>query len=198
MDELIRNLTNRGFNILTAKDEEEALKLAKEFIDIAKSIGLGGSTSVKECGVLEYITNLKDKKVFNQYEKGITTKENLKRRKEGLLSDLYVTSCNAITIDGALVNCDGAGNRVAAMIFGPNKVLLIVGKNKIVKDKHAAFRRIREVAVPKNIDRMNKIAVENGKEPYHNEKIVARKYTIIEGDEEGRINIILVDKELGF
>ena len=87
------------------------------------------------------------------------------------MSGLCITGCNAITKKGELVNADGDGNRVAAQIFGPKKVLLVVSKNKIVESVKEGFGRIRGVAAPKNIERMNAKAISMGKEPRYNEEI---------------------------
>lgn len=192
------NLEKNGFEVIEVKDSEEALKIAKEFIKDGMKIGLGGSTSVAQIGLLKYVTELENIELCNQYESGIDMAENLRRRREGLLSDLYITSSNAITENGELVNADGSGNRVAAQIFGPKKVLLVVGKNKIVKDIEAGFERIKNVAAVKNIERMNNKAIEMGKEPHYNADNIANKFSFINGDEKGRTTIILVDEELGY
>ncbi len=106
MKEVKEPLEKNGFSVYIVKDAQEALKLSKEFLKGVKSIGLGGSTSVVEIGLLDYLTNQKEIKLYNQYEPNISMEENLKRRREGLLSDLYITSSNAITKDGVLVNAD--------------------------------------------------------------------------------------------
>ncbi len=176
----------------------EALELAKTFFADISTIGLGGSTSVAQIGLLNYILKRKDLTVSNQYEQGIDMQENLNRRREGLLADLYVTGCNAITENGELVNADGSGNRVAAQIFGPKKVLLIVGKNKIVPTLKDGFDRITNIAAVKNINRMNNKAKEMGKEPKYNQENIANKFAYINGDIKGRTHIIIVNEELGF
>ncbi len=198
MKQLKENLEKNGFGVYFAKDKTEALALAKDFLDGIKSVGFGGSTSVAQIGLLEYILNQKHLKIFNQYESGISMDENIKRRREGLLSDLYVTGCNAITQNGELVNADGSGNRVAAQIFGPKKVLLIVGKNKIVPTLKDGFERITNIAAPKNIERMNIKAEQMGKAPHYNLDNIANKFAYINGDEKGRTHIIIVNEELGF
>jgi L-lactate utilization protein LutB len=163
------------------------------------SVGLGGSTTVAEIGLLNYLeTKPLGITLFNQYEKGISMEENTQRRRQGMLADLYVTGCNALTQTGELVNADGSGNRVAAQIFGPKKVLLIVGINKLVPTLEAGFERIKTVAAQKNIDRMNTKAVEMGKEPRYNWDNIANKFAYINGDEPGRTTIILVKESLGY
>ncbi len=198
MQKLKENLEQNGFSVYFAKDKKEALLLSKSFIDDAPSIGLGGSTTVVEIGLLNYILDKKDKKVHNQYENGINMQENIKRRREGMLADLYVCGCNAITQNGELVNADGSGNRVAAQIFGPKKLLIVVGKNKIVPTLEDGFARVLNIAAVKNINRMNTKAQEMGKEPKYNINNIANKFAYINGDEIGRTHIIIVDEELGF
>jgi len=198
MQNTIKNLKKNGFEVLHVKDSKEALHVAKAYIKDGLKIGLGGSTTVVEIGLLEYLLNHKSISLINHNEAGIDMQENLKRRRESMLSDLYIASSNAITQNGELVNADGSGNRVASQIFGPKKVLLLVGKNKIVEDINAGFERIKNVAAVKNIDRMNKKAISMGKEPHFNGDNIANKFSFINGDEKGRTTIILIDEELGY
>jgi len=198
MHKLIETLKSCGYDPHFVQTKEEALALAKTFIKEGMSVGLGGSVTVGEIGLLEYITNKKDITVYNQYEAGITMAENIERRRQGLLTDVFVTGINALTRDGKIVNADGSGNRVAAFCFGPKKVLAIVGVNKIVDNVEAGFKRVMEVAAIKNIDRMNKKAIEMGKEPKQNINTIANKFTWVKADEKDRITIILINEELGY
>ena len=198
MDKFLETLKKCGYDPHFVKTKEEALELSKTYIKSGMSIGLGGSTSVSQIGLLDYVVNKDDITLHNQYEKGISMEENTNRRRAGILSDLYISGTNALTKDGKLVNADGSGNRVAAMIFGPKKVLVIVGKNKIVDNVEDGFKRLMEVAAVKNIDRMNSKSIEMGKEPRHNLDNIANKFTYIKADEKDRIVLILVDEELGF
>ena len=115
-----------------------------------------------------------------------------------MLSDLYICGTNALTKTGELINADGSGNRVAAQMFGPKKVLIVTGRNKIVETVEDGFKRIMEIAAPKNIERMNNTAIAMGKEPRHNMDNIGNKWAYIDGDVEGRTTIILVDEDLGF
>ncbi len=198
MQNTISNLEKNGFEVLHVKSSTEALHVAKKYIKDGLKIGLGGSTTVAQVGLLDYLLECKNISLINHNEAGIDMAENLKRRREGMLSDLYIASCNAVTQEGELVNADGSGNRVASQIFGPKKVLLLVGTNKIVKDIHEGFERIKNVAAPKNIERMNKKAISMGKEPRFNWDNIANKFSFINGDVEGRTTIILIDEELGY
>lgn len=198
MEKLINSFKDCGYDAHFVKTKTEAFELAKTYIKSGMSVGLGGSESVKEIGLLDYLLNNKDITVFNQYEDGISMDENIHRRRQGLVSDIFVTSTNAITKDGKLVNADGSGNRVAAFSYGPKNVLVIVGINKIVEDVEAGFKRVMEVAAVKNIARINNKAIEMGKEPKYNLDNIANKFSWVKADDKDRIIIILVDEELGY
>lgn len=198
MQELIKTLKACGYDPHFVQTKEEAFELAKTFIKAGMSIGFGGSVTVGQIGLLEYLTNKKDVILHNQYEFGITMDENIERRRQGLVSDIFVTGINALTKDGKIVNADGSGNRVAAFCYGPKKILAIVGINKIVENVEEGFKRIMEVAAIKNIDRMNTKAIEMGKEPRHNLDNIANKFTWVKADDKDRITIILINEELGY
>lgn len=198
MKEFLEVLKSCGYDAHFVKDKAEALSLAKTYIKPNMSVGLGGSESVKEIGLLNFLLQNKEITLYNQYEAGISMDENIRRRKMGIISDIFVTSTNAITRDGKLVNADGSGNRVAALCYGPTNVLLIVGTNKIVDNLEDGFKRVMDVAAIKNIDRINNKAIEMGKEPKYNLDNIANKFSWLKADDKNRIIIILVDEELGY
>ncbi|WP_026804751.1 lactate utilization protein [Aliarcobacter lanthieri] len=199
MKEFLNILKSCGYDANFVKNKEEALFLAQNYIKPNMSVGLGGSMSVQEIGLLDFLVNNKNITLYNQYEAGISMDENIKRRKLGLISDIFITSTNAITKDGKLVNADGSGNRVAALCYGPTNVLLIIGKNKIVDTLEDGFKRVMDVAAVKNIDRMNKKSISFGKEPKYNLDNIANKFTWLKADDDkGRIIIILVNEDLGY
>ncbi len=198
MKTLIQNLENNRFTVHHVATGQEAFDLAKIFIKPGLTVGVGGSTTVAQIGLLEWLQANETIELYNQYEEGISREEAFERRRQGLLSDLFIASSNAITEAGELVNVDGDGNRVAAQIFGPRQVLLIVSTHKIVPDQAAAYERIRTVAVPRNIDRMNAKAIAMGKEPRWTYENIGKKFVTITGDKPGRTTIILVDEKLGF
>ena len=120
----------------------------------------------------------------------------------GFDADIMITSTNAITLDGKLVNLDGLGNRVAAMIFGPQKVILVVGMNKVVPDLESAMARVKHYSAPVNAVRMNikTPCAESGicsdcKTPAR----FCNIWSIIEGQRiKGRIHVKLVGEDLGY
>jgi L-lactate utilization protein LutB len=172
--------------------------LSKEFIKEGMSVGMGGSISVAEIGLLDYLINKKDITLHNQYETGISMQENVERRRQGLVSDIFVTGINALSKDGKIINADGSGNRVAAFCYGPKKILAIVGVNKIVENLEEGFKRVMEVAAVKNVERINNKAIEMGKEPTYNLDNIANKFTWVKADDKDRITIILVNETLGY
>ena len=138
-------LEANNIECIVVESKEEALQKALEIIPEGAEIGLGGSVTVEQIGLLEKLRT-GNYTLYDQYEPGIEMEENLRRRKKGMLAKYFVAGTNAITLDGQLVNVDGMGNRVCAQIFGPDKVVLVAGTNKIVKDIHAGFERLQEIA----------------------------------------------------
>lgn len=122
----------------------------------AKSVSFGGSETVTQSGLLPRLAAMPGLHVIDTYDTTPPVEERLERRRQSLLVDLFITSANALTIDGRLVNLDGTGNRVAAMSFGPRNVVLLVGRNKICADLHEAFKRVRTVAAPANCVRLKR------------------------------------------
>ncbi len=92
--------------------------------------------------------------IYAHWKPGLSPEDVLKIRRAHLTCDVFLTSANAVTMEGMLVSTDGAGNRVGAMMFGPGKVIVVAGVNKIVNDLHSAFRRIKEVATPQVVKDM--------------------------------------------
>lgn len=166
------------------------------------TIGLGGSKSVVETGVYSGLKKLKGVEVFDSYSTTISPEENVELRRQSLLSDVYITGTNAMTEDGCLVNLDGLGNRVAAMIFGPKNVIVIIGRNKICTDIDQAMGRIKEYVAPVNAMRLNK-KTPCAKTGYcadcKSPERICNAWSIIEKSApKGRIHAILVNEDLGF
>ncbi len=115
-------------------------------------VGFGDSVTLSQIGLVEALE--KGNYTFlNPWEKGITVEEQTKRQRQAFISDVFVTGTNALTLDGKIVNVDALGNRVAAMLFGPDKVIIVVGINKIVENLEEALERIKKKAAPLNVIR---------------------------------------------
>jgi len=117
------------------------------------TITAGGSVSLKQSGVWDLIS--KDcYRFFDRNREGITESEKIDVYKSCIDADFYFCSTNAITENGELINVDGFANRIASISFGPKKVIMIVGANKIVKDLNEGFLRVKKIAAPKNCVRL--------------------------------------------
>ena len=147
-------LKANGFEVIYADNANEALDKVMSFIPKRAKVGIGGSVTVRDIGLVEAIEKQSNTIVMD-WGKPLELKEKIKVRKEALTSDVYLTSSNAITLQGQLVNIDGTGNRVSAMIFGPKKVIIVAGANKLVDTLDEALARIRNIAGPLNGKRLN-------------------------------------------
>ncbi|MBS7622134.1 lactate utilization protein [Candidatus Bathyarchaeota archaeon] len=145
-------LESNAFRTVYAPTKTQALQEALRLIPANATVGVGGSVTIREIGLIEELER-RGNRVLETWRK-ITPEEDLAIRKKQLTCDVFVSSSNAVTEDGKLVNADGTGNRVAAMIFGPPKVVVVAGVNKIVPDVHAGIERIRNVAAPMNVRRV--------------------------------------------
>jgi hypothetical protein len=122
-------------------------------------VGFGGSMTIKHMGIQEKVRALGGTVLDHGEAK--SREEMVAIAREEMLSDLYLCSSNAITMDGILVNVDGMGNRVAAMTFGPKKVIIVASVDKICKDEAAAFDRLKAVAAPMNNKRLERPELTN-------------------------------------
>ena len=148
-------LVKNNFTATYCKTGPEAVEKILDQIPANASVGIGGSWTVMQLGLLDKLA-VRGNEVLNHSKPGLTPVEAAAIRIRQLTSDVFLTGTNAVTLDGKLVNTDGVGNRVAAMIFGPKKVILVVGINKIVKDVEAAEERIKLYAAPINNKRLNR------------------------------------------
>jgi hypothetical protein len=194
------SLKQHNIDARFVSNKEDALREALSLIPRGARVGLGGSQTVREIGLLDALRK-GDCKLIDQYQEGISKEENMRRRLEGTRCEVFVCGTNAVTEDGALVNIDGMGNRVSAIIFGPSRVIIVVGRNKIVKDVAAGLERAQKYVAPKNAKRfgVGTPCVESGEcsDCSHPERI-CNIYSIVKRQwAPGRITVIIVDQDLG-
>lgn len=213
---VVKNLQKRNMNGQYVTSKQEALSVILEMISPGEIVGRGDSVTLFQMGIIPELIKRNQNKIIDPFQKDAEglfpkTEQRRKLQREALLSDVFLTSTNAITLDGKLVNIDGAGNRVAAMIFGPKKVIVIAGANKIVTDVNEALERIHNVATPLtsmrhslkhgNPEMAELPCVKTGKCVDCNHEWRGCRYTvIIEGalpPEKGRINVVLIGEDLG-
>jgi len=147
-------LRRNDFDAVYCKSAAEAAEEVLRLVPENGTVGLGGSWTVKELGVVEKL-KARGNIILDHGAPGLENEERVRIRRAQLTADAFLTGSNAVTMDGRLVNTDGSGNRVAAMIFGPGKVIVVAGVNKIVRDVEEAEERIRKTAAPINNKRLN-------------------------------------------
>ena len=193
---VIKGLQSRNMSGYYAASKEEALKQALELIPAESTISMGGCMSAYEIGLI------------NALESGnyhYLDRSKMEPR-EGLLaaydSDIFLSSTNAITNDGILVNIDGNSNRVSCIAQGPKKVIFIVGMNKVCADLDSAMKRARNVAAPINAQRFDikTPCKETGKcfDCKSPDTICCQFLITRYSRHTGRIHVILVNDDLGF
>lgn len=175
--------------------------LIKEIVPEGKQVAVGGSMSLFETGVIDYLRKA-DYDFLDRYEDGLSKEQIREIYVKSFDVDGYFTSSNAITEDGKLYNVDGTGNRVAAMLYGPRKVIVVVGINKIVKNIDEAINRNREVAAPANAVRLNRntpCQVKGYCMDCNSPDRICNEFVTIEkqGDPD-RIHVIFLEESLGY
>lgn len=152
IDRTVKALCANNFDAHHIRSAGELLLKIDEYLPAGAVCTVGGSMTLFETGVIEHLKRA-DVRYLDRYAPDADT-ERLFR--EAFSADVYLTSANAITEDGMLYNMDGNGNRVAAMSYGPAKVIVVAGANKIVKTLDDARRRMREITAPANNTRLNR------------------------------------------
>ena len=195
-------LEKRRMNAFFVDSKEKAKNEVLQMIPKNSTVFRCGSSSLDEMRLWEEISEIFGVELIDPFEQGISVEESFRRRVKGLSSDILISSANAVTMDGKIVNLDGTGNRVAAMAFGPQKVILVVGMNKIVLDVGAARERIRRYSAPANSIRLNlgNPCTETGLcNDCRSPSRICNIWSIIEGQmNKERIHVVLVGENLGY
>lgn len=200
IERLINNFKSRNIEVMCFHNLDDAKNEILNLISKEVSIGIGHSETIQKMDITK-IFKERGNIVFDK-EMAKDKEECKSLKKKALLADWYVTGSNAISVDGRIVNVDHSGNRVAAITFGPDNVIIVVGKNKIVDTWGEAIRRVKDIACPLNAKRagfnppcvkLNKCVDCNSTER------VCNSLSIIEGQSvKGRIKIFIINEDLGF
>ena len=152
----VEALRKNDFDAVYFDGRAAAVDYMLGFVSSGMTIGFGGSMTLAELNMIDLVKQKGAQLALELTPADYEDFDALGRKlKKTVQTDLYFTSSNAVTLDGALVNIDGGGNRVTAMMYGPNKVIVAAGINKICRDEAAAWERIRMVAAPRNARRLN-------------------------------------------
>lgn len=197
----MENLEKNNMEAFYVENEEELIEKISEFVKEGDTVSVGGSMTLFETGIIDFLRKGKYN-FLDRYKEGLTPEQIKDIFRKSFLSDVYFTSSNAITEEGELYNVDGNGNRVAAMLYGPEKVVVVAGVNKIVKNVEEAIKRVKEVVAPANTVRLNKNTpcIKTGYcMSCMSSNRICNEYTLIKRQGmKGRIKVIIVGKELGY
>lgn len=197
---LVKNLKSRHFDAYYCADKKEALEKALELIPEGASVGWGGTMSAMEIGLQDAILSGNYHAIDREHAKNLEEKQRMSM--ECFSVDVFLTGANAMSIDGQMVNIDGTGNRVAAIIYGPKSVLVIVGMNKVCDSLDEAIKRAREVASPMNMQRFMKdtpCAVTGVCGDCKSEDCICNQIVITRHCRPaGRIKFLIVGENLGY
>lgn len=154
IEKVTKALESNNIKAYYAETRAEVCEIVKDMLFKGAVIVSGGSVSLKESGVLDIIGST-EYDFRDRFKEGITDEERTEVYKAAIGCDFFFCSTNAVTENGELINVDGNANRIASIAFGPKKVVMIVGVNKIVKDIDEGFLRVKRIAAPKNAVRLN-------------------------------------------
>lgn len=158
-EQSIANFQRKRLHAEYVPDRKAALARILELIPPNASIGKGDSVTLSQIGIMAALKKSGGHQIFDPQDRGeeeahmVRGEDRLKLQRQAMLADVFLSGANAITLDGKVVCTDGNGNRVAALIFGPKKVIIVAGVNKIVANLDEAFKRIHEIACPINARR---------------------------------------------
>jgi hypothetical protein len=151
----VQELRKHRFDAHAFSDRDALLKFIMDHATGAETVGVAGTHTVRALGIVSMMETA-GKTIFDHWRFKPGDPEELACRRKQLTCDLFITSANAITMTGEIVNKDGCGNRINSMTFGPKKVIVVVGKNKVVSDLDAALTRIEEFAAPIRATSLNR------------------------------------------
>ena len=206
---VMRALENNRMTASYVASREEVVPMIEKLLQPGDVIGLGGSVTLQECGVLELVRR-PEYRLIDRYAPGLSREQTMNLHRDALAADVYLSGCNAITENGELYNVDGNANRVAALLFGPKRVIVVASVQKIVPDIAAAVERVRTIAAPRNAQRLkcDTYCAVNGHcvacgQPMgagcNSTGRICRDFAVCGAQGvQGRIHVILVGEPLGF
>lgn len=152
---LVKNLRSRHFEAYYCADRSSALEKALELIPKGASVGWGGAMSAEEIGLIDAVRSGGYHAIDR--DKGATPEERDQIMRQCLSAQVFLTGANALSLDGQMVNIDGNGNRMAAIVYGPESVIVVAGMNKVMDSLEDAVTRARTVAAPMNKQRFGAV-----------------------------------------
>lgn len=155
VDKVTKKLKQNNMQGYYVTNKNELITLLEQMIPENSTVGCGDSVTLEQLEVFDYL-RAANIVFYDKHQDGLTSEEKREIYLKNFRADVFISGCNAITEEGEIINIDGNGSRVAPMIYGPNKVILVVGTNKITKDSSEAFKRARQIAAPFDAKRLEK------------------------------------------
>ena len=201
IEKTIKALEKNNMNGYFIKSKEELIEKLNELVKKDSVVACGGSQTLFETGIIDFLRS-GEFNFLDRYKEGLSSSDIKDIYIKSFSSDVYFTSTNAITENGELYNVDGNGNRVAAMLYGPEKVIVICGKNKIVKDIESAINRNKFISAPANAKRLhiNTPCKVSGEcmDCNSNDRICC-EYTVIKRQRnKDRIHVMFLNEDFGY
>lgn len=200
METCKKALEKNGMKAYLVEDAQAARELVNAMIKDHETVCDGGTMTLQETGILDML-NHRDLVFHSHNDPMMTREESDAEARKAFSADTFIASTNAVTLQGELVNIDGHGNRVSAMIFGPKQVIIVAGYNKIVENEEAAKKRIREIAAPANSVRLHKqtpYSKTGSCQDCYSKDRICSSYVKINYDKEDRIRVILIAEAYGY
>lgn len=197
---IIKELKKRNMEGYFYEDSASCVNAIMEMMEEGSVISWGGSESVKECGLMDAVKN-GNYQLIDRFS-GKTPEEGRQLYAKATLADYYLMSTNAITLNGELINIDGAGNRVACLIHGPKNVIIVAGMNKLVTDISSGYDRVKNIASPANVQRLGKntpcFHTGRCEDCFSPDCICSQTVITRRSGVPGRIKVFLVAEDLGY
>ena len=197
-------LRRHHFETAVVATPQEAFERIKEVVEAEapKIVSFGDSVTMRKTGIIDWLRANGTWTLLDGFDASMPRPERLEIRRQALLSDLFITGINAVTTEGTLHWLDMVGNRIAPVAFGPRKVILVAGRNKIVADRAEAEERIRRIAAPQNIARHPGFRTPCAKtgvcmDCNSPDRICNTRMEMLRCHPAGRILVILIDQDLG-
>ncbi len=205
-------LEKNNIQAIVVENREQACREAEKLMPKGSSVSMGGSVTINECGIADMVRN-GDYEFLDRTKNGLTPEEIKEIYRRSFFCDTYLSSSNAITLNGELYNVDGNANRVAAMLYGPDQLIVVAGYNKIVKNIDEAALRVKTKAAPPNCERIGldnycriqgKCVSLNNENPEmcdgcSSDSRICCNYVIMSHQRnKNRVKVILVAEELGY
>ena len=197
---IIKELKKRNMEGYFYEDSASCVNAIMEMMEDGSVVSWGGSESVKECGLMDAVQK-GNYQLIDRFS-GKTPEEGRQLYARATLADYYLMSTNAITLNGELINIDGAGNRVACLIHGPRNVMIVAGMNKLVTDISSGYDRVKNIASPANVQRLGKNTpcFHTGRcdDCFSPDCICSQTVITRRSGIPGRIKVFLVAEDLGY